>query len=307
MTAVRPYIDRPVPDRDLAVAAAAASAMLWGLPEPRLMRHGMNSLFACGHVVLRVGAATAPAAASHELADWLLSHDIPIVRPAPGLTRDVDGLAVTGWQLVREARRAVDWADIGAIVRRVHALAPDDVPSAYPVPDPSTFPWWQFDALLADAADEIDPAALDGLRRTVERHTGWQDRVRSDVVLCHGDVHPGNVLMSSTGPLLGDWDLLCVANPAWDMAVPTVAERWGRDPAEYGRFRAGYASAGPDADSDTGAGVDELAGVLGELRNVASTLMRVVAGRTDPGARVEAERRLRFWRGDPDPPTWRAQ
>lgn len=303
MNATRPYVDRPVPDRDLAASAAAASASLWGLPEPRFLRVGMNALFACGDVVLRVGAATAPAAASHALVDWLLSHGIPTVRPAPGLTCDVDGLAVTGWQLVREARRAVEWSEIGAIVRRVHELALDEVPAAYPVPEPSTFPWWEFDAMLADVADEIDPTALAGLRGTVERHAGWEDRVRRDVVLCHGDVHPGNVLVSSTGPLLVDWDLLCVANPAWDLAVLTVGDRWGRDPAEYDRFVAGYSSQGRDLDDD----VNELAHVLGALRNVAATLMRVRAGRTDPAATTEAERRLRFWRGDRDAPSWSAQ
>jgi hypothetical protein len=44
-----------------------------------------------------------------------------------------------------------------------------------------------------------------------------------------------------------------------------------------------------------------------ELRLVAATLMRVTAALVNPDARPEAERRLRFWRGDPDAPTWTAQ
>jgi aminoglycoside phosphotransferase (APT) family kinase protein len=300
VTAVRPYVDRPVTDRDRAASVAADAAASWGLPEPRFLRLGMNALFACGDVVLRVGSSTAPAAAAHALVSWLLDHDIPTVRPVEGLARDADGFAVTGWAAVREARRAVDWSEIGAIVRRVHALPLDEVPGDYPVPDPTTFPWWQFDALLADVGDDIDPAALAGLRAAVARHGGWRERVRRNTVLCHGDVHPGNVMMSGAGPLLVDWDLLCAASPAWDMAVLTVGERWGRDPAEYDRFRAGY---GPSADGD----LDDLAHELGELRNVAATLMRVRAGRTDPAAAAEAAERLRFWRGDPDAPLWQAQ
>jgi hypothetical protein len=35
--------------------------------------------------------------------------------------------------------------------------------------------------------------------------------------------------------------------------------------------------------------------------------MRVRAGRADPVAKAEADRRLRYWRGDPDAPTWQAQ
>ena len=52
---------------------------------------------------------------------------------------------------------------------------------------------------------------------------------------------------------------------------------------------------------------DPLTATIASLRNVAATLMRVRAGITDEAARVEAERRLRFWRGDPDAPQWSAQ
>jgi hypothetical protein len=34
--------------------------------------------------------------------------------------------------------------------------------------------------------------------------------------------------------------------------------------------------------------------------------MRLRAGRMDPAARPEAERRLAYWRGDPDAPQWTA-
>jgi hypothetical protein len=43
------------------------------------------------------------------------------------------------------------------------------------------------------------------------------------------------------------------------------------------------------------------------MRNVVATLMRVRAGRTDPAAAAEAQRRLRYWRGDTDAPQWTAQ
>jgi hypothetical protein len=36
-------------------------------------------------------------------------------------------------------------------------------------------------------------------------------------------------------------------------------------------------------------------------------LMRVRAGATDALAAAEAERRLRWWRGDPSAPTWHTQ
>ena len=294
-----PYVDRPVVDRDAALRTATMQATEWGLDEPVVLRHGMNALYRCGPVVLRVGRATGPAAASHALVRWLREHRIPTVEPVDGLSADRDGFAVTGWRLERETRRAVDWRVVGGIVASIHALSPDDVPADYPVPSPTVFPWWDFDRLLDDVSTDIDAAALDGLRASVERHRGWRSKVEVDTVLCHGDVHPGNVMMTGRGPLLVDWDLMCVANPAWDHAMlANHHRRWGGDPVVYDAFASGAGGSRRD---------DPLTQALGELRDVAATLLRVRAGRHDAAARAEADRRLGSWRGDPAAPTWRAQ
>jgi aminoglycoside phosphotransferase (APT) family kinase protein len=247
-----------------------------------------------------VGAATASAQASHDLVRWLRDAGVPTIRPVDALAaEDEAGVAVTGWELVRETRQAVDWESVGAAVRLVHSLPVEEVPGEYPVPNPAVFPWWQFDDTLADVQGEIDAAAYDGLAAAVERSTGWRDAIGESAVLCHGDVHPGNVLMSGRGTLLVDWDLMSVANPAWDHAMlTTYASRWGGDAGVYGRFAAGYGASLAD---------DTLTNTLAELRNVAATLMRVKAGRADEAARDEAARRLRYWRGDRDAPVWRAQ
>src|SRR5690606_21216083 len=147
-----------------------------------------------------------------------------------GWAADVEGLAVTAWQRVREARMAVQWERVGAAVRALHALPDSIVPPDYPAPSPTAFPWWDFAALLADVGAELDPPARAGIEAAIERNAWWSGAVGDHPVVCHGDVHPGNVLVSSTGPLLLDWDLLCRANPAWDHAVLLVqAERWGGD------------------------------------------------------------------------------
>ena len=298
MTAGRPFVDRPVDDRDHAGAVAERQAEAWGLGVPRLVRHGMNSLYASDGVVLRVGRATAPAAAAHALVRWLLDAGVPTIVPVDGLATDLDGFAVTGWELVRETRQAIDWDAIGRAVRLVHTLDPSHAPAEYPVPEPAVLPWWHFDDVIADLAGEIDDRALDGLRAAIERHRGWEARVHEGAVLCHGDVHPGNVLMSGRGALLVDWDLMCVANPAWDHAMlTTYADRWGGDAGSYVAFADGYGASFAR---------DPLTLALGELRNVAATLMRVRAGRHDAAARAEAERRLVYWRGD-DATPWRAQ
>jgi Ser/Thr protein kinase RdoA (MazF antagonist) len=118
------------------------------------------------------------------------------------------------------------------------------------------------------------------------------------MVLCHGDVHPGNVMQTDAGPVLLDWDLMCTGPAAWDHApMMSWSERWGGRPGEYEAFAAGYGR------SLRG---DAVAESLAELRLVAATLMRVRAGRNDAAAAEEAERRLQWWRGEPDAPPWQA-
>ncbi len=298
MTVTRPFVDRPVVDVVAATAVARRAAGAWNLPAPSLIRHGMNLLFACGDVVLRVGRASGPAVAAHELVGTLLRHGVPTVSPVVGLASDLDGFAVTGWERVEPVDGPVDWESVGATVRRVHGIPRSAIPPSYPLPSPTGFPWWDFDVLLADVASDLDERAANGLASAIRRHEGWRAAVDVDAVVCHGDVHPGNVLVAEAGSLLIDWDLLCRAAPAWDHAMlTTYATRWGGDPAAHVAFVAGYGASDVDI---------ALARSLGELRNVAATLLRIRAGRSDPAAAAEAARRLRYWRGESEEP-WRAQ
>ena len=299
MSDARPYVDQRVVDLESARHVARSAATAWGLAEPTLLRRGMNAIFVSGAEIVRVGRATAPAAASHDLAGLLEAHDIPVATPVAGHTMDIEGFAVTGWERIHETGAAIDWAAVGAAVRRIHMIDSAGIPTNYPLPSPTTFPWWDFDAMLDAVADRIDPEALDGLNRTIQAGRSWRTGVGHDAVVCHGDVHPGNVLMTADGPVLIDFDLLCHAAPAWDHAMlTTVATRWGGGADVYPAFALGYGRSLAD---------DDLTTTIASLRNVAATLMRVRAGITDDEALTEAERRLRFWRGDPAAPQWLAQ
>ncbi len=299
MTTSRPYVDRGVADHAAAHAVARKAADRWDLERPVLLRRSMNAIYACGDVVLRVGRASALALASHDLVKALIGHGVPTVPPIDGLAADLDGFAVTAWDRVESVARPIAWDAVGAAVALVHGLGRAELPEAYPTPSPTVFPWWDFDRLLESVSAHVDTAAVAGLTRAVEDGRGWRESVLVDIVVCHGDVHPGNVLISANGPLLIDWDLMCVANPAWDHAMlTTYADRWGGDAGVYDAFAAGYGRSLVD---------DPLTRTLGELRNVAATLMRVMAGLADPAAMAEAERRLRYWAGHDDAPAWRAQ
>lgn len=183
------------------------------------------------------------------------------------------------------------------MVAHVHSLDPAEVAGRYPLPWCGSFPWWDFDTLLADVGPLLDEPARAGIDRALARHGEWHQHVERRV-LCHGDVHPGNVIATAAGPVLLDWDLLCTGPAAWDHApLMTWAERWGGEPGTYEAFAAGYGVSMRH---------DAVGEALAELRLAAATLMRVRAGRSDPAAAEEAERRLRYWRGEPDAPPWQA-
>lgn len=303
----RPFVDEPVDDVHAATLLAGRAARHWGLGVPvELERVGMNAVFSADDAVVRVGRPNAPATAALELARRLIDIGLRVPAPAAGdpVVDPESGMTATLWERVRASGGAIDWRSVGEGVARLHAAGPTLVPDGHPCPSPTTFPWWDFDTLLDDVGaddvdDGVDGVALERIAATVERHRWWRDAATEGAVVCHGDVHPGNVVQTNDGPVLLDWDLLCVAPPSWDHGpMMTWAERWGGVPGEYEGYAAGYGWSGRG---------DPFAEAVAELRLVAATLMRVRAARTDPVARPEAERRLAFWRGDPSAPAWRAQ
>ncbi len=255
----------------------------------------MNGTFVTGGLVLRVGRVTAEPEAAIALACVLDAAGVSVARPArPDAVRCGD-LTVTAWERLVLVDAEPDWRAVGRMVATVHGLGPGDIPPAYPLPLGERFAWWRFDNILVEVGDLLDPAARAGLEATIDRHRRWSDGV--DHVVCHGDVHPGNVVMTATGPVLLDWDLLCLAPPGWDHAMLLRLPQWGWPAQWYGEFAAGYGRS---------LAADPTAVAIAELRLVAATLMRLRAARADPSALPEARRRLAFWRGDPDAPTWHA-
>lgn len=295
---VLPFVAAPVTDVAAATDLAGRAAHAWGLPEPTLLRVGMNALFAAGDdVVVRVGRPTGAAVSAPRLAVFLADAGLRVPRYLDPDPMEDDGLVA--WAVRREAVVGeVDWAEVGEMVAHLHRIDPARVRGLHPLPAASAFPWWQFDRLLADVDDLLDPAARRGIVAALEQHGDWAHRGAA-LVLCHGDVHPGNVVATAQGAVLLDWDLLCTGPAAWDHApLMTWTQRWGGAPGLYEAFADGYGR------SMRG---DDVAEAVATLRLVAATLMRLRAGRHDEASRDEAERRLRWWRGDADAPPWHAQ
>ncbi len=301
--ATRAYVDQRVDDAAGAALAADVAARQWGLRAPELVRVGMNAIYVVDDVVLRVGTPTVPAEASIELARFLRSSGLPVPAPARSDVVRTGELSVTAWERIEAATDdgggvlPLDWAALGSVIRRLHTIEATAFPASVPLPHPAVLPWWKFDELLARATAQLDATAHAGLSAAIERHRGWEQF--AGAVVCHGDVHPGNVVMSANGPVLLDWDLLCLAPPGWDHGpLLTLSERWGGPAGVYDEFAEGYGRTLAD-DGPTQA--------FAELRLVAATLMRVIVSIDEPSARPEADRRLQYWRGDVQAPVWNAQ
>ncbi len=295
----RPFVAEPVGDPDLATSVAVRIADRYGLGPVELVKVGMNAVFACDDGMLRVGRPTVPAAAAIALARRLDDVGLRVPLPRSELVAELDDLTVTHWERIEPSGDPIDWTQVGTMVARLHELERSDLPVEYPCPSPTTFPWWDFAAAFDAVSDLVDAAAGAGLSAAIERSSGWGMFDVATTAVCHGDLHGANVVQAVGGPVLLDWDLLCVAPRGWDHApLMTAAERWGATPGEYEAFASGYGrSMRGDRDAE----------MFAELRLVAATLMRLRAGRSDPAAAHEAERRLRLWRGDPDAPPWRPQ
>lgn len=295
----RPFVDTPVGDLVAADALARTAAERWGLDAPQRLRVGMNAVYLAGEAVVRVGRPTAPTTSAAELARRLAGVGLRVPMPHHEAAVTDGSLTASCWErLDADPGAPIEWRAVGRMIARLHALGDELVPAGYPCPPSTSFPWWDLEAALVDLASDLDSAAADGLGAAVERHRWWRDASHRDAVVCHGDVHPGNVVQTADGPVLLDWDLLCRAPRGWDHGpMMTWAQRWGGPAGEYEAFAEGYGWSGRG---------DPYAEAVAELRLVAATLMRVRAARTDPTARDEAERRLSFWRADPDAPPWRA-
>lgn len=291
------------PERTDALAAHAAAA--WGLDPPQLVRRSMVSTYLCGDVALRVAVRDSSGVRqSIALARLLAARSIRVPQPVvndPIVDQTDPGapLTVMAWERIANTGQGpIDWEAVGSMVARVHRLDPGDVAVAHSLHRLEALAWWDFAARFGDVVDLLDDPEVAALRRAVEQSAGWRDRfAAAPLVLCHGDVHPGNVVQAADGPVLVDWDLIGLAPCGWDHAALLKWEdRWDGEPGLYRRFARGY---GADLSGEP------LTVELAHLRLLAATLMRVRAGRTDPAAAAEARRRLRWWVGDPAAPRWR--
>ncbi|MEZ0446351.1 phosphotransferase [Cellulomonas sp. ICMP 17802] len=210
--------------------------------------------------------------------------------------RDGRRLSVAGWVA---GRSGVDWEGVGDLLRRLHAV-PVDAGPTLPADDGARRAVDAVALVESRLATADDPVG----REAAEHWRAIGPRVSAAValaeahppvavpVICHGDPHLGNVVLSAEGPVLVDWDDAVVAAPERDLALLLGGMgRFGaRTDRERGRLLDGYGSQ-PDegrltfyrcvravedaglwlADAlDTGAPADERSRALAIARDVAA-------------------------------------
>jgi len=154
---------------------------------------------------------------------WLSENGIRVPEPWPGLEQPL-GLGpcpATVWQEVPVDRTSTLDEELSRVLLRIHRIE---------APPPAGLPAWdplsRIRARIAQA-DGVDPWVLDLLTNLCD---GLEPLV-TDLARCtpllppgvvHGDLHPGNLIRTSGGPVVCDLDEAVVGPREWDLAVVTV-------------------------------------------------------------------------------------
>jgi Ser/Thr protein kinase RdoA (MazF antagonist) len=285
-----------------AARVAVVVARRHGIVEPvRPLRASANHVFRAGEVVVRVAPRSADVVGQVALARWLIAEGFPVAAPLTD-PEVLDGVQLSLWQHIdADASRPIDFEQLGELIARLHRVDPGRLKGVVDLPFCGDAAWLAVEANLelAQAAAPVDLEGLAALREECAKLRGWQQRAQcEDLVVCHGDVHPQNVLMSDDNVVIIDWDAICLAPRAFDhAALMTWDERWGGAPGTYAGFARGY---GDDLRESL------LGRELAALRLLAPTINMLINGASNPVCAAEARARMRYWLGDPAAPTWTA-
>lgn len=225
---------------------------------------------------------------------------VPAVRPLAGLDAplDVEGSAVTLWELERLVRGDVTAAEVGYLAGRLHRATAEGVGwDGLAVIDPLRDVVEQL--ATAELSDD-EAGVLDDVADTLARR--WADEVGAEPPtaggradgrfgpwgIVHGDLHAGNVLLTRRGPVLADLELAGVGPVAYDLAAPVVAVlRYGAPASTLSAYARAYRSPIPAAARH---------GVLRDAYELWLTSWALANRHLDGAHAIEATRRLARWR-----------
>ncbi|WP_433513780.1 phosphotransferase family protein [Nonomuraea sp. CA-143628] len=174
------------------------------------------------------------------VAAWLAEQDLPAVRPSAAVPDQpllCDDRVVTFWEEIPAPQQGLP-ADIGALLRRLHAL-PAPPEGLLPVFNP----FERQDAHIRDAGglDEQDRRFLLDLLEELQAAYAALPFAHSPRAI-HGDPHRKNLVRGADGQtVMLDLERFAVGPLEWDLIVPAVYQLVGwYDDAEYEAFADAY-------------------------------------------------------------------
>lgn len=221
-----------------AVVAALGRAGSDPEVEPVVVRDGAALLVRSSSVLVRVRPAPAGidvARREVDLAALLCDHGVavtPLAAPA-GQPWEIEGSVVTAWHWVDAVASATP-TQLGELARSLRdrtATAATGAALCEPI-----------EAILSAVA-HVPDGDRDGdfvRRRVEELAPQWADAAGDDPfgrAIVHGDLHAGNVIVGSDGPMLTDLELSGSGPASYDAAPAVVAvTRYGAAPASLEAF-----------------------------------------------------------------------
>ena len=189
--------------------------------EPQLVRSGANHVYVVDDIVVRVARSDVDVGLHLAVGRWLQENGVPV--PEPVGSGELDGNRYSVWEYIQPDNSSiVDFHQFGTAIRALHevdlgGLADFDLPWC----DEPNWLDIERNLVLARAAKVVPDEDVDLLQAQANRLRSWGDRCRAAAVhvVCHGDVHPQNVLMRDGRAVIVDWDTICLGPPQWDHAA----------------------------------------------------------------------------------------
>lgn len=250
-TSLNPAVARELAEHLRAVCARIGA----DASRHELIKYTINAVYRVPPYVIRMSADPDTAARTVTTAAALTAARAPTIRLADVGPQPVRAgpWAATVWELVETVGRAPEPVDLAAPVKAIHALPPletgeEGLRTWEPIAKArrrirraAGAPWmdrWARAALgvsshslLAALNERCDAVASDLARIRWQLPTG----------LTHGDVHTGNLLLTSRGAILCDLDSVAIGPREWDLTPPAHgATRMGRSKTAYRAFADAY-------------------------------------------------------------------
>lgn len=223
-------------------AAQVAAARLGVDRRLSQLRIGRTGVFRLGDTILKVCPASWRTYESIEreiaVIHWVYKQGICVPEPKSGVI-EVGKHFVFASEFIAAEKEFSDWEEVGNTVRALHRLRPVNME----LPDCQASIAAPLSGRITDLLqrEQIDQSEAQFLRERFALGVETYNRDYASDVLCHGDLHSGNIIFTSNGPCFLDWEKAGLGLPAIDLSKIIGQQARGRLPQrEFDAFLLGY-------------------------------------------------------------------